>query len=394
MNKKSLNVLFVETTNSGVAYWRMYNFLQAAHRNRVFHGHMLWWKWDQHENEPNWEIDITDPQYKARILNELDQKVRQADVVIMQMVHFQASLDVFMGIKEMYPNVRLVAECDDNFISTSPDNPAFSAYIPGSDFRSVAVQQFKIADALIVSTPYLKDVYSEFNDNIYVVPNSIDKKFWNVKKDKKRPGIRIGWAGSGAHTEDLRIIEPIIKKILDRHKDVRFCFVHGIPDFLKNRTRVECIQKFVEINKYPKFISNLDFDIGIAPLVDNAFNRGKSNIRWLENAALGIPVVASRVGHFAETIIHGQDGFLASDTADFEHYLEQLITDRRRRIEMGLKAKEKSLSVFNVDNTIHDYNIILKEIIARGWIEKNEAKIRGEDLMRGIESVQPGALIQ
>lgn len=384
-----LKVLMIPTTNSGVAYYRMYNFWVGAYRNRAMDIHMPFWKWDMTECNP-WETLLSDPEHRVRITNELSAKVRQADIVVMQMAHLPDSLLTFCGIKEMFPDKPIVAEVDDNYLSTAQYNPAAEAYAPGTPLREIANKQFAIADALVVSTPYLKEVYSELNEHIYVVQNSIDTKAWNVKS-KSKSGIRIGWVGGGSHYEDLKILEPIIPSILKKHKDVKFVFLHGIPEFLKGIPRVECVYKFERIDKYPRYVAANDFDIGMAPLVDNAFNRGKSNLRWLEYSALGVPTVASNVGHFKETINHGIDGFLAHDRFEFERYLDDLIVDRKLRTAMGARAKDRIFKDFNVDRTVFDYANILKEIHGRGQIKKDiDLLLYG----RKTEDIQAGALIQ
>lgn len=358
----------IPTANSGVSFYRFWTWAVAAHRNRAMHVECLWFKYEATQTA-SWEVDILDPQFRPRIMGELNQKVRQADVVVVQMVHTPAALNLFLSIKEAYPHIPVVAEIDDNMLSTADYNPASPFYAPGSDFRKLAVEQFKAADAMIVSTPYLKEVYGEINDNIHVVQNSLDFKIWDRLQKKQHPGqIRIGWAGGASHAEDLRIIEPVVKNILTKHRNVRFVFVHGIPDFLKGIKGVECVSKFSRIDKYPGFLAGRGFDIGIAPLVENAFNRGKSNLRWLEYAGMRVPCVASNVGHFKETLNPGRDVLLADGSDDFETCLEVLIRNRDIRRRIGNNAYERARKDFNTDSNVFAYEDILRQIVERGQV--------------------------
>lgn len=368
--RNELSVLFIPTSNSGVAYWRMHNFDKAAFTNKAFYSHMIWWNKKLTEVHP-WQFDISSDVHYARILNEMDSKVRLADVVVMQMCHTEAALALFHSIRDAY-RIPVLVEIDDNMVSTAEYNAAHDAYAPGSDLRRIAIDQFKAADGIIVTTDHLKGVYSEFNPHIYVVPNCIDFKVWGNNKRKKHDNIRIGWAGGASHSEDLRLILPAMKTLLQKHKNIEFVFVHGIPEFLKNIPRVRTITKFSRIDKYPSFISSLSFDIGIAPLVDNAFNRSKSNLRWLENAAYKIPCVASKVGHFAETITDGVDGFLCEDAESFGKRLEELIVNKQLRKTIGINGYEKVQSDFNVDKIIFKYGEYLQEVKARGQVYKPE----------------------
>lgn len=397
MNDK-LRLLWVGTTNSGVMWWRGISFWEAAHRTGAMEMFCPFWNKDQPLAAP-WETEICDPErpyLRQQIINYLDACARgtkdgkPADAIVMQMAHYDASLQVFAGLKAY--GVPVIAEIDDNYLATPEYNPAFMPYAPGGDFRRIANSQFEFADALIVSTPELKGVYSHLNEHSYVIPNSIDFKLWNKARGTNKPGVRIGWAGGASHDKDLKIIEPVIHKILEQHKDVTFVIIHGVPQFLKNIPRVENVMKFERIDKYPQFLAKQDIDIWLAPLVDNAFNRSKSNLRWLEAAALGAPCVASNVGHFKETINHGVDGFLCNSADDFERHLTTLITDRKARISMGLKAKDRAFQDFNVEKTVFTYVEALKDIISRGQFRKDEDRIiYGQKKWADVEA---GALIQ
>ena len=371
--KEGLKVLMIPTGNAGLAYYRMWNFANAAYRTGAAQMKVLWWQKKLKYTHP-WEEEIKKPEMKLRIFKEMYQYAQSSDVVIFQMCHIDASLGAFYTLKDIFNysklNIPILAEIDDNVIDMPSYNPASQAYDPsGTLHREVALKQFKSSDGMIVSTPYLADVYSEFNDQIYVVPNCIDMKLWNSAARKKKKGIVIGWAGGSTHESDLKIIEPIVHRILAKNKDVTFNFCHGAPHFLRDIPRVDCSFKWAFIHEYPKHIARLGWDIGIAPLVDNAFNRGKSNLRWLENSALGIPCVASKVGHFEQTIRHGIDGFLASDEQEFESYLQKLIDDRKLRLRIGMEAHVRVLKDFNVDHGVLNYIDQLKKAIGIGKVK-------------------------
>lgn len=360
-----LKALFVQTTNSGIAFYRMHNFVVSAHRRAIFDAHHLWWQKDLHTLHP-WETDIRNPEMMWRITKEMQDWLVMSDVVIFQMLHLESGLELLRAMKDMCPTKPIFAETDDNFLSTPDYNSAGEFYNdPGSEMRRVAIAQFKESDGMIVSTPYLKDLYSEFNSNIHVVPNCIDFEIWDKTHKKNKSGIRIGWMGGANHDEDLRIVAPIIPRIVKQFKEVKFVFVHGLPSFMRGIEGVEYVKSWAKIDKYPQKIAEQDFDIGIAPLVDNAFNRGKSNLRWLEYSALRIPTIASNVGHFAETIKNGVDGYLVDDEKQWEERLIELILDKKKRIEMGKAANARIRKDFNTDIVTKTYHDILRQATTR-----------------------------
>ena len=370
---KMIQALFIPCSNAGVSFYRMNTWVNAAHRTKAGSFFMPFWDKAQTSNHP-WEIDIVDAEFKQRILDELWDHAQKADVIIFQMLHTQPGLDLFLTVKEVFSDTPIITEQDDNMLSTPDYNPANNSYAPGSYFRTIATEQMKMSDALIVSTPYLQEVYSDFCGNIKVVPNSLDFRRWDNLKYRRNKGIiRIGWMGGSSHEGDLRIIEPVIHKILEKHKTVRFCFVHGIPAFLRGLERVETIEQFTRIDRYPQFLASRAFDIGLAPLVDNAFNRGKSNLRWLEFAGLKVPCVASKVGHFAETITQAEDGILCESEQDWIDSIEWLISDENARKRIGKNANTKARKQFNVDINVMNYAAILKEIASFGQIVREQS---------------------
>lgn len=372
--KQDIVVLFIPTANSGTAYYRMWTWNLAAFRNRAFYAKCPFYESRRAETN-DWEVNVSDPMYYGRIMAELDDAVRKADIIVIQMLHTIGSLNIFYSIKEAFPDKVVLAEIDDDILNTPEHNQASPFYKPGTPHREIALQQFKNSDGMIVSTPYLKELYSEFNKNIYIVENSLDFSLWNRVRNKKRKGqIRIGWIGGGGHDEDLRLVAPAVHNITKKYPDVRFVFVNGVPEFLKGLKNVEFEIGYEFINKYHYFFGSFGLDIGLAPLVDNSFTRGKSNLRWLEYSALKIPCVASNVGHYAQTLRDGEDVLFANNPEHFEQQIEVLIKDRSFRNALGHKAHTRAVRDFNVDVNIFNYEKTLRQAIELGPQVKLEIK--------------------
>lgn len=387
MSHNKISALFVPTLVSGVTSWRMANPCQAAYRNNSFGANLLWWKKDMNEMHP-WQAQIWDNRYMARITEELSANCREADIVVMGMIHIQPGFATMCAIREQYGKP-VVMEIDDNILSCPVYNPAAVSYEPNNEVRQITIKQMREADAMFVSTPYLKEIYSEFNEHIYVLPNSIDFNVWGKAQRRVNRGrITIGWVGGASHNDDLIIIEPAIEYLTTKYPQVEFVFGHGMHPNFRGKKGVRWIKEFVRIDKYPKAIARMGFDIGIAPLVDNAFNRGKSNLRWLEYSALGIPTVASNVGHFKETITHGVDGLLCEDTQGFIDNLEMLINDTTKRKELAKNAKAKVYKDFNIDNTVKDYEKAFQEIIQRGQVKRTSPIKKDTNFIKFAEVCQ------
>lgn len=379
-----MNILWVMGGNSGTAYWRGFNFWQAAYRTKKCGFHVLGWEKEINGMSP-WQMDIADTMNQPMLFGQLYAAGREADAIVFQRCETRHALAAFFAMKDQFPTKPILSEIDDDIFDVAPYNPAAATLSPGSHLTQIAIDQFKASDGIIVSTPYLKDVYSEFNENIYVVPNSIDCQKWDNAPKKKKSGIRIGWVGSGSHSKDLELLDKVFPAILERNKDAQFVIcsyfqddLSALPEFLLNRKGVKIVNKWSPILKYPAHVAAQDFDIGLAPLVDNKFNRGKSNLRWLEYSALGIPCVASNVGHFAETVKDGVDGFLARDGAEITRKIQVLIDDSKLRKKMGRAAHARIAKDFNVDKNLDIYIDAIEDCLSRPVIS-------APSLMTGVD---------
>ena len=253
-----VRVLFIPTGNSGIVYWRMFNYAKAGNKAGEAEWDFLWWQWGLNEIHP-WQYRVMDAVEKYAILGEMNAQVQQADIIVMGMVHTPAALSVFYAMKDAYPDKPILMEIDDNILSTPEYNPAANFYGPDSDYRKIAIDQMRASDGVICSTPYLAELYAEFNPHTYTVPNAIDFDLWGKVQGKRKGGIRIGWAGGASHNNDLETVLPAVKNILKDYKDVRFVLVHGIPESFKGIPGVECFYKWSRIDKYPQTLAGLDF---------------------------------------------------------------------------------------------------------------------------------------
>lgn len=390
---ENTRVLFVPTANAGVSYWRMWNFAQAMHRSGTAETQILWY--DKNRVDlAEWELELTqarahdDYMGQYRLTQCLDILARQSNAIVFGLVHSLAGLDIFTSLVEMRKAGHLryapiIMELDDNILAVPTQNPAFHTYEPGTMLRDIAVRQMKAADGIVVSTQYLVDICGEYNKNVFLAQNSIDWQLWGKCKNDPRPGVRIGWAGGKAHDEDLSILEKVIPAILDKYPETVFCFVNGASAYIRNLKskygeRVE-IRPWVAVDKYPQMIASLDWNIALAPLVDSSFNRAKSNLRWLEAGALGIPTVASNVGHFKETIEDGTDGLLCDTANDFVDKISMLVENKATRKRLGKKAKRKIALNFTVEAVAKNYV---------GWIQKTSNDLADKDIEQAQADLQ------
>lgn len=258
-------------------------------------------------------------------------------------------------------NVPIILDFDDNYFALPPHHHAYEDHKPGSEKRAVVAATLSMATAITVSTEPLKEAYKKLLKDVYklekdiiVLPNMNDaKEFKKVPQLKKDKGdIIIGYHGSITHNEDLKSIVPALEEVLSKYKNVKVEIMgalssddavsvfENMDDELLDRVHVIAGTQGWE--GFPERLMSLPWDIGIAPLIDDEFNRSKSHIKWMEYAMKKIPTVASPVYPY-QVIEHGKTGFLAKTKDEWVDILSKLIEDKQLRKEIGENAHDEVL---------------------------------------------------
>ncbi len=198
-----------------------------------------------------------------------------------------------------------------------------------TDIEDRLARGMRLCDRLVVSTEPLAAAFSRFAPETVVMPNLLDNAVWGTLQAKRHEGkrLRVGWAGSNSHGGDLAMIEDVVKTLAH---EVDWVFLGYCPARL--RPYVRELRESVAIKHYPEALGSLGLDIAIAPLVANAFNEAKSNLKLLEYGALGYPVVCSNVLPY-------QGGLpvirVANTTQQWISAIRRLVADRAEREALG-----------------------------------------------------------
>ena len=196
--------------------------------------------------------------------------------------------------------------------------------------RSVSV-----ADMVIVGSSYLAEHALRFNSNVKILP--IGLKVSDYKLDcplKNDDKIRLTWIGSKSTLSYLAAIKPALEEIGARFDNV---ILRMICDEFFDMENMP-----VEKHLWSRSTRGIDLvgcDIGLAPLPDNRFTRGKCSFKVLEYASAGLPVVASPIGTNSDYIRDNVTGFLVTQMQELVDRITQLIEDSELRQKMGKEAQ-------------------------------------------------------
>jgi glycosyltransferase involved in cell wall biosynthesis len=237
---------------------------------------------------------------------------------------------------KMWRDRKLIWETDDDLWSIDPTNARAAAVFTPELLKAVE-NCASTAHMVTVTTEPLAEVMRKFNPNVHVIPNHVDAGLFEVQRTRA-PRLTIGWAGGDSHYRDLKMIAPQLRRFLDRNPEVD---MHFIGADYRDETRLWGRSRHTGWSpRLIEYYQNIDFDIGLAPLVSSIFNRSKSHIKALEYAALGIPVIASDEAPYRDFVIDGVTGFLVRHELDWGSRLRDLVNDDAMRESMGAKARE------------------------------------------------------
>lgn len=259
-----------------------------------------------------------------------------------------ADADVILGQRFDRPEVlpawrrlrarhKLIYEIDDNVFDVDPVNfGAWNAY-RREDKRDAVRHCAEVADLVTVTTEPLARVMREFSPNVTVLNNAVPAGLLAMERPR-REELTVGWTGGVSHARDIAVVAETMRRFMERDRPDAHLHMIG-TDF---RVAIGYVRsRFSQWESDPwKYWANIDFDIGLAPLSDHAFNDYKSHVKALEYAALGIPVIASESAAYREFVQDGVTGFLVRNPKQFRDRLNVLASDEALRESMGAKAKE------------------------------------------------------
>jgi glycosyltransferase involved in cell wall biosynthesis len=171
--------------------------------------------------------------------------------------------------------------------------------------------------------------------------------------------------GSGTATHDADFLEaaPALEGVLDRFADVELQITGPLALPRSLRRFQERVQHRPVMDWQSWFQSMSEVDIALAPLeMNNIFCRAKSEAEYIEAGALGLPVVASDIDAFRDSITRGQDGFLAANAVEWSRALTSLVEQPQLRAQIGEEARPTILRRYSPHARATELAAILPEL--------------------------------
>jgi glycosyltransferase involved in cell wall biosynthesis len=199
------------------------------------------------------------------------------------------------------------------------------------------------ADLVVAGNSVLADYARRFSRNVIIIPSAVEtrniplKDYTAVHED-----TIIGWVGGRGNLHHLEMLSPVLKELSSGHSiqvNVLCDTAIDIPS-----VKVRNISWNLETQEEEIAL----FDIGVMPLPDNRWTRGKCGYKAIQYMAAAVPPVISDVGSNRDILDHNREGFLVPSIEGFYGTLKLLVEDKNRREKIGLNARKKAEERFSV----------------------------------------------
>jgi len=218
-----------------------------------------------------------------------------------------------------------------------------------------------LADCVVAGNEYLAQHARRFNSNVHILPTGLVLDDYKTSAARPNDGkTRLVWIGSAATVKYLEQLRPALEEIGRRFGNVVLRIICDSFLMLENMT--------VEQHQWSLKNQAADLaacDIGLAPLPDNRFTRGKCAYKVLQYMAAGLPTIASPVGANRQYIADSGAGLLAQDNQQWREKITALVRDAPSRAVMA-KAADEFVRLFDKSVIAPRLSSIIKNCVGTG----------------------------
>jgi glycosyltransferase involved in cell wall biosynthesis len=252
--------------------------------------------------------------------------------------------------KAFRSGAKVIFDFDDSIwlADTSPGNQKWEWIKSPKKFYT----NIKLAHAVFAGNTYLLQETLKVNSNAILVPTTIDTQLHVPKHHlRHKETVCIGWSGSQSTLKHFELLIPVLKRVKEKYGDkVRFKLI-GEKNYAHPELSIESVA-WTENSEVDELNS---FDIGLMPLKDDAWARGKCGLKGLSYMACEVPVIMSTVGVNKEIVQPGENGLLAYSEEEWLQALSLLIDDKTLRLKLGKAGRVKVLQHYSVEANKHLY---------------------------------------
>ncbi|RME16285.1 MAG: glycosyltransferase [Bdellovibrio sp.] len=200
---------------------------------------------------------------------------------------------------------------------------------------------FKRAKRILAGSSFIYDEVKKYTDKVVYAPTVVDLDYYSSQKKEVGAPLTVGWMGSPSTSWFLKFLQPLFEEM----SDFRFLIIGADNNLNLGNVKNLELRPWSEEREREDL---LEFDIGIMPLENDLWSRGKCGFKLLQYMACGIPVIASPVGANLKIVEHGENGFLASSLEDWKKSFEYYKAYPEKILSMGKRGRKKVEEEFSL----------------------------------------------
>ncbi|WNB78117.1 glycosyltransferase family protein [Methylomonas koyamae] len=340
-HKPTVVVYSFETANEACAVIRIFGPLLAIGWNVV---------WASSKDSSGFKFDI--------------EVAHSADLILIQRMFPSKFTEKILDFA-LTLGVPIVFDLDDSFFDVPPH---LAIYHSSKKHIPYIKWILKSADLITVSTAPLKTSLSRYTSRpIHVIPNILDFELFSSSPREHKQRFNFLVSGTNSHQKDWAIVEEPINRILELYGEkVSVTFFGDTPEKLKNHPCINIINFQCDYEKYASLLKKMDIHTALTPLEDTKYNHCKSNIKWLEYSAAGIPGIYSDLSPYNTCIQNDITGILVKNTPDaWFNAMNSLISDTEKRLRIAKNAQKRVLEQHSLASSLDINTSVIKSFFGK-----------------------------
>ena len=214
-------------------------------------------------------------------------------------------------------------------------------------------------DTVFAGNEYLAAYARRFNPSVHVVPTTLDTDTHAPRTTRPHAGVCIGWSGSPSTAPYFDALAPVLAQVKRTFGDGVYFKVMGDADY--RRPELGIIGR--PWREDTEVEDTAELDIGLMPLPDDAWSRGKCGFKALLYMSLAIPPVVSPVGVNTTIVEDGVNGYLAADEQEWIAAIGRLVTNPELRTKIGRRGRETVVERYSLQSQRDRYVALFDELV-------------------------------
>lgn len=295
------------------------------------------------------------PHFKAQNWQPIHVTISGGIIPIIKTLNAAISADVVVVLRKTFPmpifwilrklSKRLIFDFDDAiFLNTD------GSYSKTRMHRFI--KTISKCDFIFAGNSYLADEAKQYNSAVSVIPTSVEVAKYDFPKHKSPDSFDLVWIGSSSTKKYIAAIIPAIEHAAQSIPNLRLKI---IADF--KLTSPKLTIKNVAWTEAVEAIELGQSHVGLAPMVDNNWTKGKCALKVLQYMASGLPVISSPTGVNAYVVDNGVNGYLASNDEEWSEFIIKISQEKEQSENMGRLGKQRVNQEFSI-------NIVFKKMLS------------------------------